>query len=192
MIKIGLIGESPYDTKAIKHLMQQKYKEGFHYSILLKNITGNHLDTPKAMRAVVSEIMEQNPDIVVVIRDADALESRNNVIREKKEWYSALSKQMNKKSLLLLNIYELEALILADMDTFNNHYQSQINFTGNAMHIVDPKGFLSSRTPANKKYQPSHCPDLFKILKFETIRKKCLYFNEFINEFEYSLNDHRN
>ena len=185
MIKVGLIGESPYDTKAIKHLLQQKFDKGFSYTILLKNATGDHLNTAKARRAAVSEVSEQKPDIVVVIRDADALASNKEIIRKRMDWYKDLSAPMNRTSLLLLNIYELEALILADMENFNTHYKVKVNFTSSVSHKENPKEFLKEKTSkGNKQYHESHCPELFQQLDFDTIVNNCSYFKTFIAEFE--------
>ncbi len=187
MINIGLIGESPYDTVALKHLLQQKYDTGYRYSILLKNVTGDHLNTPKAIRAVVSEIKVKQPDIVVVIRDADGLESNMDAIRHKQEWYKNLSGQMNRRSLFLLNIYELEALIFADIDTFNTHYKTSIKGNRNVTYIVKPKDELMRKTIEQKKYAESHCPELFKALKIDIVSKNCTYFKEFLDEFSQLL-----
>jgi 5'(3')-deoxyribonucleotidase len=187
MIKIGLIGESPYDTKAIKHLLQQKYSDGFSYTILLKNISGDHLNTLKAKKAIAIEVTEQKPDLVVVIRDADALESHENAIGEKKEWYRHFANQIDKKSVLLLNVYELEALILADIEILKTYYQVQVNFKGSVSHQEKPKEYLHQKT--GKKYKVSDCPDLFRNLRFETIRGNCAYFKDFILSFEQALPD---
>jgi len=188
MIKVGLIGESPYDTKAIQHLLQQKYYKGFRYTTLLKNITGDHLNTPKAIRAVVSEVGYQQPNIVVVIRDGDALASNSKMIKERMEWYQDLSVKMNTTSFFLLNIYELEALILADMESFNARYKVNINFKSSVSHKENPKEFLKEKTSkGNKQYHESHCPELFQQLNFDTVVKNCAYFKTFVADFEMAI-----
>ncbi len=185
MIKIGLVGESPYDTKAIKHLLQQKYNEGFSYTILLKNVSGDHLNTSKAKRAIAIEVKEQKPDLVIVIRDADVVESNEHIIGEKKEWYLHFVKQIDRKSVFLLNVYELEALILADIESFKKYYQVAFNFTGSVSHQEKPKEYLQQKTA--KKYKVSDCPDLFHCLHFETIKRNCAYFKDFISSFEQAV-----
>ncbi len=182
MINIGLIGESPYDTKAIKHLLQKRYDVGYRYTTLLKNVTGDHLNTLKAIRAIASEVKQKNPDVVVVMRDADAYESDINRIKEKQDWYIHLSGQISNKSLFLLNIFELEALLFADIDTLNAHYGTSFS-NRNVMYIDRPKEELKRKTKGSRKYAESHCPVLFKLMRIEIVSKNCTYFRDFLGEF---------
>ncbi len=188
MINIGLIGEDPNDTSAITNLMKQRYDEGYRYLTLSQNKRGSQMFTDSALKSYNVEIRRKMPDHIIVIIDADAIITEEQKINAKKAAYRKIHTGLTCKSkLLLLNIYELEALILADINTFNNSYRSDINFTGSVMHKENPKGFLTSKTAKGKKYQESHCPELFKLLKFDIVIKKCPYFNAFINEFEIAI-----
>lgn len=186
MINIGLIGESPYDTIAIKHLLQQKYNEGFRYKILLKSIKGDHLESPKANRAAKDEIGEHKPEIIIVIRDLDTHENDAVKIAARHLWYRNLVTENIGKSLLLLNIYELEALILADIKTARAFYNApKLTFTGNVMAQKEPKEYLKQKT--NDKYQVADCPELFLKLDFDTVKRNCTYFRNFISDFEAAI-----
>jgi hypothetical protein len=89
---------------------------------------------------------------------------------------------------LLINIYELEALILADIATFNKFYGTSINYSKNVMHHKEPKEFLIQKTAKNKKtYSESHCPEIFRHLDISIIRQKCIYFREFYDDFKTRL-----
>ncbi len=185
MINIGLIGESPYDTTAIKHLLQQKYRDGFRYKILLRNITGDQLKTAKANRAAQDEITEHKPEIVIVIRDLDTHESNATEIAERYSWYNDIVKHNSGRSIFLLNIQELEALILADIKNTGDFYNLSMTYKGNVMAQTNPKEYLKSKT--NKKYNVSHCPELFLKLDINTIAQNCRYFKIFIDEFESAI-----
>ncbi len=188
-IKIGLIGEDPNDTNAIANLLKQKYATGFSFMTISQNIRGCQMFTDNAIRSYNFEIKSKTPDHVVVIMDADATKNEAELIRAKQERYYKIRKGLKCESnILLLNIYELEALIIADIETCNNYYKSDINFKGDVMHVKDPKGLLVLKTSKGKKYHVSHCPDLFKTLQFDIIIKKCAYFKEFITEFEKTIN----
>ena len=71
------------------------------------------------------------PDIVIFIRDLDGLETDTD-FKEKKakrqEYFTKSKSVVDKKALYLLNIYEIEALILADIEAFNAFYKSHIVF----------------------------------------------------------------
>ncbi len=182
MIKIGLIGEDPTDTGAIKHLMKQKFGKGFHFFTLSKKQTGSKMLNQAAIRAYNFEIQKHKPNHIIVIMDADAIITEKNKIQAKQGLYNNRKKEINCNNILLLNIYELEALALADIDSFNEHYNSKVKFTGSVSHKEDPKKYLKNET--DKKYKESDCPEIFKHLQFDTVMKNCSYFEEFIANFE--------
>lgn len=183
-IKIGLIGEDSTDTDAITHLLKKKYKEGFSYRTLSLYKKGTQLFTESASKSFNFEIKKDPPHCVIVIADADAVITENPKINHKRFLYERLSKLLSCKSLLLLNIYELEALIFADIDIFNSHYHVSIKGDRDVMYISEPKEELRRKTSKmKKKYSESHCPDLFKDLRIEIVSKNCAYFKEFLNDF---------
>jgi hypothetical protein len=105
-------------------------------------------------------------------------------LKIRKNWFEKLNNEFG-NGIFLLNIYELEALMLADIQTFNLHYKSKINFNGNPMMQEKPKEFLMAKTEyCQKKYVVSHAPNVFEKLDFETVYKNCSYFKAFIKEFE--------
>jgi len=182
-IKIGLIGEDSTDTDAIAHLLKQKHDAGYRYRTLSLHKRGSQIFTESAVKSFNFEIKKDPPHYVIVIADADAVNTETDKIRDKKALYERLAKALNCRSLLLLNIYELEALIFADIDTFNKLYNTAIKGNRNVTYIDKPKEELMRKTKEPKKYSESHCPELFKILKIDVISKNCAYFDTFLNEF---------
>lgn len=186
MINIGLIGESPYDTEALMHLLQQRFDHGFRYHVLLRNISGDHLASDKAKKMAAVEIEDKKPELLIVMRDLDGPHTDAGLVAEKNKWYQSVVKTNSKTSLFLLNIYELEALILADIDSAKEYFNTpQLNFKGNVMTQKDPKEHLVRGT--NRKYHVSECPKLFKKLRFDVVEKNCSYFKTFVGRFESAI-----
>jgi len=183
MIKIGLIGEDPNDTESIKNLISQKHEGNFAFKQLIKNKKGYQLDNKNVQNALKIEFDNYNPKIVLFIRDADALETEKAKIKKVYDWFLKLNNVVNQRGILLINIYELEALILADIDTFNKIYKTNIKFQGNIAYKKEPKEFLILKTRDNqKKYSESDCPKLFSKLKFDKIVLNSPHFSKFIVE----------
>lgn len=187
-IKIGLIGEDPNDTLSIQNLLVQKYPGIFHFKQLIRNKKGYQLDNARTDAALKVEFEDFDPRYVLFIRDADALPSEAEKIQKVKNWFKKLNQVVDDKGVLLINIFELEALILADIATFNRLYGTSIQFRKDCMHQKEPKELLIRKTAKNRKvYSESHCPEIFRHLKFDLIVANCSYFREFIQTFE-SLN----
>ena len=185
MKKIGLVGEDPNDTTSIKNLLDGKHPKAFQYKQLLKNARGHQLNNKRVDAALKIEFEEYNPHCVIFIRDSDSLPTEKEKIQEAINWFYKLNDTVNKQGIFLLNIYELEALILADISTFNKEYKTTIKFTGNVMYQKEPKEFLIHKTFKSKKtYTESHCPELFKKLSFDLLIANCKYFFDFHTEFK--------
>lgn len=122
--------------------------------------------------------------MVIFIRDLDALLVDKNKLDERKKYFSDFNSVVDKKGIYLLNVYEIEALILADINTFNSIYHTEIEIYENVMIIVEPKELLKKAT---KKFNESHNAEIFSKLDFEKVME-CQYFNEFINSLEKRLN----
>lgn len=186
-MRVGLVGEDPNDTSSIENLLSPPYRaKKIKFIKLLKNIRGWQLDSiHKVKRALAVEFEYKKCDFVIYIRDSDGPSSDKIKINIRKEWFKHLDDSANKKGLLLLNIYELEALILADIGSFNKMYRTDINYKQNPSFEKDPKEFLMRKTiNSQRKYKESDCPEIFSKLNIETVKRNCTYFKNFISEFE--------
>jgi hypothetical protein len=185
-MKIGLVGEAPNDTESIKNLLKKKY-EGFEFVSMLNIINGSSLDSQKTKRFLRIEYQLQKPDIVVFIRDLDSTLPNRTKLYERKNYFTSSNSVVDKKGISLLHIYEIEALLLTDIETFNRLYGTELEEVENVMLIEEPKEYLKF---ASKEYNESHNADLFKLIDFEKTLN-CLYFNVFIkklNKFIESIN----
>lgn len=180
-MKIGLVGEAPNDTESMKNLLIKRYPvEKFHFFSMLQIINGSNLDSQKTKRFLRIEFEQQKPDIVIFIRDLDSTLSNREKLYERKNYFTSSNNVVNKKGIPLLHIYEIEALILTDVETFNTKYGSSIKKIDNVMSIEEPKEYLKK---ASKKYNESHNSDIFKIINFNKTLD-CLYFEKFIKNLD--------
>lgn len=187
MKKIALVGENPLDTEAIRNLLEQKYKEEIEYIFLVKNLRGSYLDNKKTFDMVRLEYYSEMPDIVIFIRDLDAIQGQKNYkenLKKRQEYFQKMARVTEDKALSLLNIYELEALILADIAIANKFYGTNAIFEGNPMLQNEPKEWLQKEY----KYKTSDMGNIFKKLRIEVVAQNCAYFAEFITLFEGKIN----
>lgn len=179
-MKIGLVGEAPNDTTAIKNLLEKKYRnDEFSFFFMLQNFNGSNLDSQKTKRFLRIEFETEKPDIVIFIRDLDSTWPNKNQYYKRQEYFSDSNSVVDKKGIFLLNIYEIEALILADIETFNSIYSTSIAPFPNVMIISEPKELLENST---KKYCISDNPEIFEKINFDNVLN-CIYFNNFIKKF---------
>lgn len=187
MIKVGLIGESPYDTEAIHNLLSKYYKNSFQFVKLLKRVTGNELESLGKMKRLLSAEVKNEADLsyIIYIRDLDALEDNREAVLKRTEWFNKVKATVDTKSIFLLNIVELEALILADIQSFNKKYKTNIKFNGDPMRKTYPKEFLMQQTRNNKKqFKESDNPELFKVLNIDIVKSRCRYFQAFLTNLD--------
>lgn len=186
-MKVGLVGEAPTDTKSIEVLLSKKY-QNITFVELLKNITGSGLENPKNKKMLRLECQTHKPDFIIFIRDLDGLmtkEYRDKRLQRQKYYKEFIGCTQRKKScIFLLNIWEIEALILSDMDAFNKYYGCNIVFNGNPMLINEPKEYLQCR---NNKYSETDNRYIFEYSDFHKIYSNCDYFKRFIDKFDILL-----
>jgi hypothetical protein len=188
MIKIGLVGEDPNDTSSIKNLLQKRYRKRITFYPLVSRIKGYHLDNPKIRRSLPIEFSDKKCKFVIYIRDLDGFKTDHSKIKSRQNWFKEIDKVVNNKGILLLNIWELEALILADIATFNKLYKTSYKYTGDPMVQKEPKEELMRATLKTKRqYKESDCPEIFEKLDFNIVEKKCAYFMQFHKEFKSRL-----
>ena len=184
-MKVGLVGESASDTSAIQNLLSKRYKT-FEFIVLLNGLTGAALDSKKILAQYLSvEIHEKKPDMIILIRDLDSHEKDKTKLAKRDKIFRFFNHRAGNKGLFLLNIYELEALIFADIDKFNKLYDCSIDHVEDPMKIPDPKGELKKATIGKRKlFNVSHNPEIFKALDFDKLKQNCRYFETFSNELE--------
>lgn len=104
---IGLIGEHPNDTDSIKVLLSKYLGAEVEFIYLLKNLTGGMLDEKKKDKFNLTmknrlrrEFELENPDIVIFIRDLDAVKNSpdyHEKLKHRKGFFSQGNKVVDKK-----------------------------------------------------------------------------------------------
>jgi hypothetical protein len=186
--RIGLIGEDPNDTDATAALLLQRYAEQVQFVKIGQRLKGNRLDNRKALGILREEYEEKQPDVVIVIRDLDALASDDAKMKIRRDDFEKVNQVVGGAALFLLHIYEMEALIAADPPTFNAHYNAAYKPPADVMRIVDPKGKLRDATRNGRKtYHPSHAAELLAKVDYDKLLARCRYFAAFDKAFRARL-----
>ncbi|MBI3512244.1 MAG: hypothetical protein HY064_16410 [Bacteroidetes bacterium] len=188
-MRVGLIGENPNDTNSFSNLFSRIYSGKFDFFPLIRNRTGGQLDDIKEGSKTVDQLQFEyefeKPDFVVLIRDSDALETEHKKISDCLTKMYSLGNAVTQNAVFLLCIFEMETLLLADLEPINKKFGINLVYPNSnldpidPMHKSDPKGFLKSLCG----YQQSDCPDLFKTIDFNKI-KSVRFFSEFVALFE--------
>lgn len=186
MKKVGLIGEAPNDTVAFTNLLNPIFKESATFVTLINDIHGSQLEFQATKHLLRREFESEKPDLVIFIRDLDALIIDKDQLARRKGYFTEFNSVVNKKGIYLLNVFEMEALILADILSFNEIYNVNIEFNDNPTSIEDPKGFLAKQTKPPRKYCDTDNPEIFKKIDFKKLLV-CDYFSYFIKELESAL-----
>lgn len=187
LIKVGLIGEDPSDTLAIRNLLSKEYD--LEFKSLIRRQTGSNLDSiPKTARMLSSELEGGHYDLLIFIRDLDAFETDKAKIKTLHSWFHKLKANFEGTSLLLLNIYELEALIIADIAAFNRIFKLNISYKSDPMLQKEPKELLMRKTgKCRRKFRESDNPEIFQELSFDEVKGRCRYFRDFIRDFNEAI-----
>lgn len=188
-MKIGLVGEAPNDTLSIQYLLEQKYSpEDYEYCFLLDRIHGSQLDNQKTKRFLRIEYESKKPDLIIFIRDLDSLLPNKDKVSERKAYFTSFNRVVDRNGIFLLNIYEIEALILADIKVFNRIYNCDIQEIENPMEVEGPKEYLKQ---FSNEYSESQNSDIFQEIKIEKACG-CKYFGDFITEFDRKIIEFNN
>lgn len=177
---VGLLGESPNDTGSLQALLGKRYGKRVRFVIISSEITGTQLDSPKLQKIVVNNYRFQKPDLVVVTRDLDAPESDRPKRLERLLFFRKMNRGFEQKSVFLLNVQAMEALIAADIAPFNKKYGCTCPVPADPMTIVDPANFLKAATTrCRKHYDEGHCAELLAEADYDKLLANCRYFADF-------------
>jgi hypothetical protein len=196
MKKIGILGEHPQnDAQAMKVLIEKsggKFLGKHQFKIILKSTRGSQLDSPKALKMFRIECKNSDFENFIYVRDLDGMISEKKKVEARDKRFFDFSKAAGKiEGFFFLAIYSLESIILADIETFNKIYGTKVKYSKNPLSQNKPKEFLINKTiKAKRKYEESHCIEIFEKLDFEKVKtnhKGERSFAEFIENLEGKL-----
>jgi hypothetical protein len=184
MKRIGIIGEHFHnDACAFAALLTPQYKSEVQFVPVLKSLKGGYGSARKITAMLPTEMLKNKLDAVICTHDLD--EDKNWIVLEK--WFKEINASIKQKGILYVAVIELEALILADIEKFNEIYKVDIKYPKNPKFESDPKKYLMDKTYKTKrKYDENHAEEIFKQLRFDIVYKKHNgehSFKEFIDVF---------
>lgn len=183
-MKLGVVGEDPSDAESLINLLKNHYGEHKHqFSILLHYLTGDQLKTERARKLIRAEYQSESPAYVIYTRDLDDLSSNTAKVKDRQKEFDSLQPFINYMGVFLLNVYELETLILADINSFNSHYGVNLGPYAKPTYIEEPKEELKVKTnQLGTPYHERNNPEVFNVLNASTIAMQCDYFRNFLAE----------
>jgi hypothetical protein len=184
MKRIGIIGENYHnDARAFAALLTPQYEGQAVFVPILKSLKGGYDNVNKVITLLPTEIRKHRLDAVICTHDLDNHQKLPHI----QKWYQALDKAVNRNCILYLAVMEMEALILADVETFNELYSVSIQYKKNPKHETNPKRYLMDKTnKAKRTYHENHAEDIFSQMRFHKVYEKHvgeLSFQEFIDAF---------
>lgn len=185
---IGLVGEAPNDTGALQNLLSKRYSgSGIVFKTLLHDMTGDMLQSKEGYKFLRLENQLEKPDFIIFIRDLDALWTDRKKRAERVAYFRKSINIVHRKGIYLLHVFEIEALIFADIASFNKEYKTTIPELKNIADVTlieNPKEVL--RNLSKGAYKESHNEKHFAKVDFDKLLEVD-YFKEFIAEFEAKL-----
>ena len=191
MKRIGIIGEHfNNDACALSLLLTPQYQGQIKFIPVLKSLKGGYNSAVKISRMLPTEMLKNNLDAVICTHDLDNYAKQASV----EAWFKAINDSIRDKGVLFLLVMELEALILADIESFNKIYCTTIKYSKNPKNEPDPKKYLMDKTfKAKRKYDENHSEEIFKQLRFDIVYKKHKgeqSFQAFIDAFNSNFDIH--
>jgi hypothetical protein len=185
MIRMGIIGENfQNDACALKSFIAPQYKDTIEFVPILKGLNGGTPPIKKVKNLLPIDMSKHKLNALLCVLDLDT----PTKWADRKAWFQSIKKSTTLKSIFYVAVMELEALILADIDTFNKIYKIKGQYTKNPMVNTDPKSELKNRTYDNaRKYDVTDAEEIFKQLNFEIVYRKHIgehSFHSFIDDFE--------
>ncbi len=171
-IKVGIVGEHPQnDAEALQFLLNTVAETNVEFSIRMEKFRGGQLDGEKFFRSLAVEADSLN--WIILVRDLDGFLSESKKLNIKDLWFQRANKSAAKKGIFFLVIYEMEALILADVNALNEYYNLNEKPVGDPTLKFKPKEILEKLTAKTLKgkYKEEHALDILKRVKFKTVYK---------------------
>ncbi|AMR28067.1 hypothetical protein A0257_13850 [Hymenobacter psoromatis] len=151
---------------------------------LLNKINGDMLEDAETFRNLRKEYEWEKPNLVIVIRDLDSLQTKGAKWQQRQKYFRKVATVVEQKSLPLLSIYEIEALICADIAAFNSRFGCACAQPADPMAIPEPKEWLKAAIPRGQPtYSVGHCASLLAAVDYDTVVTNCRYFAAFDAQF---------
>ena len=178
--RVGVAGESTFDTKAIRNLLQKQYGLRAQFIALPLRLQGGQLDGNKSRTMFRLTYQSLRPDLVIIFRDLDGPEGDHAKQKERQKLFQELNNLIERKGLFLLHIYTIEALLIAHIEVFQKKYGWQCRVPADPTIIPKPVQFLRNASRSSKRpYEKAFCADLMEQVDYAFLTRRCRYFHDF-------------
>jgi hypothetical protein len=175
--KVGIIGEHPNNDAVAMIALLERYKyENVHFEpIDVKNFHGAAMLNHTFASVLASQLYDENFDHVIIMCDLDFKKDKHkrekDKIKDRDKWFVKVNKSIDGVGIFFLIIYELETLILCDLETLDKFFQTKVIFEGKPIEEKDPKSFLQAATKNTNKgrYKEEDAIAIFKKIRLEKI-----------------------
>lgn len=178
--RVGVAGESSFDTKALRDLLHRQYGQFAQFIALPLRLEGGQLDGRKSRTMFRLAYQDKQPDLVIIFRDLDGPADDHEKRREREALFEEMNALVEHKGLLLLHVYAIEALLIAHIEVFQKKYGWQCRTPPNPTTIPKPAQFLrdASRN-SNRRYEKVLCPEMMELVAYDFLARRCNYFRDF-------------
>lgn len=178
--RVGVVGESSFDTKALRDLLDRQYGQRAQFIDLALRLEGGQFDGKKAQTMFKLRYAAKQPDLVIIFRDLDG-PADDEVMRQKRAvFFAEMNALVGSRGLFLVHVYTIEALLIAHIEVFQQKFGWQCRVPANPTTIPKPAQFLrdASRN-SRRRYDKASCPDMMALVEYPYLTKRCRYFAEF-------------
>ena len=183
---VSIIGEHPdNDALALSYILKDVVKSEVQFTFPLKQYRGSDLDTKSFLDDLRAEFRAETPKNVILVRDLDGFISETEKLRNRDEWFRKANIEVKQTGIFFLAIYEMESLILADIQNFNKYYKLKEKPVSNPMMKKKEDVKKLTEKTQKGKYTESESPKIFQTLDFKTVydnHKGDRSFHSFIKE----------
>ena len=178
--RVGVVGESSFDTKAMRDLLDRQYGRRAQFIDLALRLEGGQFDGRKAQTMFKLRYAAKQPDLVVIFRDLDGPADDKEMRRKRAAFFAEMDALVDGKGLPLVHIYTIEALLIAHIEVFQKKFGWQSRVPANPTTLTDPVQFLRDASRhSRRRYDKASCPDMMALVTYSFLTKRCRYFEAF-------------
>lgn len=178
--RVGVVGESAFDTEAIRELLERRYGQRAQFLDLSLRLQGGQFDGQKSYTMFKLRYEAKQPDLVIIFRDLDGPADDQEMRRKREAFFADMNALVGNRGLFLVHVYTIEALLIAHIEVFQKKYDWQCRVPANPTTIPKPAQFLrdASRN-SRRRYDKASCPDMMALVAYPFLTQRCRYFYEF-------------
>ena len=183
--RVGVVGESSYDTRAMRDLLERQYGGRAQFMDMGLRLAGGQFDGKKSQTMFKLRYEAKQPDLVIIFRDLDGPADDKEMRRKREVFFADMNALVGNKGLFLVHVYTIEALLIAHIEVFQQKFGWQCRVPANPTTIPRPTQFLRDASRNSRcRYDKASCPDMMALVAYPFLTKRCRYFAAFDAAFD--------